>query len=145
MIFDKINIKEMSLDFMLAVPPAVVVVPLASKEQVYQTVNYVVSRLRQIEAPLRHVHSDAPLYVESRVGRDGLVERVDVYLATSTGDFANVLPPREEIKEGFIEKSAVVHIAQGVAVVYRYNLEGGPKLVEVVIYTVGGVYRDFRL
>jgi len=45
---------------MLAVPPAVIVVPLASKEQVYQTVNYVVGRLRQIEAPLRHVHSDAP-------------------------------------------------------------------------------------
>ena len=67
---------------MLAVPPAVVVVPLASKEQVYQTVNYVVSRLRQINAPLRHVHSDTPLYVESRVGRDGSVERVDVYLAT---------------------------------------------------------------
>ena len=130
---------------MLAVPPAVIVVPLASKEQVYQTVNYVVGRLRQIEAPLRHVHSDAPIYVESRVRRDGSVERVDVYLATSTGDFANVLPPREEIKDGgFIEKSAVVHIAQGVAVVYRYNLEGGPKLVEVVIYTVGGVYRDFR-
>ncbi len=130
---------------MLAVPPAVVVVPLASKEQVYQTVNYVVSRLRQINAPLRHIHSDAPLYVESRVGRDGSVERVDVYLATSTGDFANVLPPREEIREGFIEKSAVVHIAQGVAVVYRYNLEGGPKLVEVVIYTVGASYRDFKL
>jgi hypothetical protein len=135
----------MSLGFMLAVPPAVVVMALASKEQVYQTVNYVVSRLRQIEAPLKHVHSDAPLYVESRVGRDGSVERVDVYLATSVGDFANVLPVREEIRDGFIEKSAVVHIAQGVAVVYRYNLSGGPKLVEVVIYTVGGVYRDFKL
>ena len=131
---------------MLAVPPAVIMVPLASKEQVYQTVNYVVGRLRQIEAPLRHVHSDAPLYVESRVGKDGSAERIDVYLATSTGDFANVLPPREEIKDGgFIEKSAVVHIAQGVAVVYRYNLGGEPKLVEVVIYTVGGVYRDFKL
>ena len=41
---------------MLAVPPAVVVVPLASKEQVYQTVNNVVSRLRQINSPLRHNH-----------------------------------------------------------------------------------------
>jgi len=131
---------------MLAVPPAVIVVPLASKEQVYQTVNYVVGRLRQIEAPLRHVHSDAPMYVESRVGKDGSAERIDVYLAASAGDFANVLPPREEIKDGgFIEKSAVVHIAQGVAVVYRYNLGDEPKLVEVVIYTVGGVYRDFKL
>ena len=101
---------------MLAVPPAVIVVPLASKEQVYQTVSYVVGRLRQIEAPLRHVHSDVPVYVESRVGRDGSAERIDVYLATSAGDFANVLPPREEIKDGFIEKSAVVHVAQGVAV-----------------------------
>jgi hypothetical protein len=130
---------------MLAVPPAVVLVPLASKEQVYQTVNYIVTRLRQIEASIRHIHSDAPIYVESRVGREGTAERVDVYLATSGGDFANVLPPREEIKEGFIEKSTVVHIAQGVAVLYRYSLEREPRLVEVVIYTVGSVYRDFKL
>lgn len=130
---------------MLAVPPAVIVVPLASKEQVYQTVNYVVGRLRQIEAPLRHVHSDAPIYVESRVGRDGSAERIDVYLAASAGDFANVLPPREEIKDGFIEKSAVVHVAQGVAVLYRYSLSEEPRLTEVVIYTVGASYRDFKL
>jgi len=121
------------------------VVPLASKEQVYQTVNYVVGRLRQIEAPLRHVHSDAPIYVESRVGRDGSAERIDVYLAASAGDFANVLPPREEIKDGFIEKSAVVHVAQGVAVLYRYSLREEPRLTEVVIYTVGASYRDFKL
>jgi hypothetical protein len=130
---------------MLAVPPAVIVVPLASKEQVYQTVNYVVGRLRQIEAPLRHVHSDAPIYVESRVGKDGSAERIDVYLAASAGDFANVLPPREEIKDGFIEKSAVVHVAQGVAVLYRYSLREEPSLTEVVIYTVGASYRDFKL
>jgi len=130
---------------MLVVPPAVIVVPLASREQVYQTVNYVVSRLRQIEAPLRHVHSDAPIYVESRVARDGSAERIDVYLAASAGDFANVLPPREEIRDGFIEKSAVVHIAQGVAVLYRYSLREEPKLAEVVIYTVGAAYRDFKL
>jgi hypothetical protein len=91
------------------------------------------------------VHSDAPIYVESRVGRDGSAERIDVYLAASAGDFANVLPPREEIKDGFIEKSAVVHMAQGVAVLYRYSLREEPRLTEVVIYTVGASYRDFKL
>ncbi|ABL87528.1 conserved hypothetical protein [Pyrobaculum islandicum DSM 4184] len=129
---------------MLAVPPAVIVLPLASKEQVLQTVNYVVGRLKQIGASIRHMHLDTPLYLECKVTRD-VVERVDVYLATANGDFVNVLPPSEEIKEGFVEKRSYIHLVQGVAVYFKYELGAGPKLAEVVIYSVGNAYRDFKL
>ncbi|ACB40693.1 hypothetical protein [Pyrobaculum neutrophilum] len=129
---------------MYAVPPAVILIPLASKEQVLQTVNYVVGRLRQIGAPVRHAHSDSPLYLGCRVAREE-VERVDVYLATAGGDFANVLPQAEEIKEGFVERKGYVHLVQGVAICFRYQLGQEPRLAEVVVYTVGAPYRDFKL
>lgn len=130
---------------MLAAPPAIIVMPLASKEQVYHTLNYVVAKIKQLNVGIRHIHSDSPLYIESRNSRDGVVERLDVYLATSTGDYANVLPAREELKEGFLEKVGFVHLVQGVAVLFRYNVAKGPTLDEVVIYTVGQVYKDFKL
>lgn len=128
---------------MIVAPPAIVVVPLASKEQVYQTISYVASKVRQTGAPVKHVHSDGPLYLESRSLRD-VVERVDVYIASAGGDFANVIPAQEEIREGFIEKRGYVHIVQGVAVLFRYRVGGEPRLEEVVIYTVGAPYRDFK-
>ncbi|AAL64557.1 hypothetical protein [Pyrobaculum aerophilum] len=130
---------------MIAAPPAIIIVPLASKEQVLHTVNYVVSKIKQIGVGIRHVHSDGPIYIQSRNSKDGIMERVDVYIASAGGDFANVLPVREEIKEGFIERTGIVHLVQGVAVVFRYKLAGEPQLEEVVIYTAGGNYRDFKL
>ncbi|MEM0369179.1 MAG: hypothetical protein QXK71_02420 [Pyrobaculum sp.] len=126
-------------------PPAIFVLPLTSKEQVVQMVNYVVSKVKQLSVEVRHIHSDAPLYIESKNSRDGIMERVDVYLATSAGDYANVLPVREEIKEGFVEKVGFVHLVQGAAVLFRYALGKEPTLTEVVIYTVGALYKDFKL
>jgi len=128
----------------IAAPPAIILVPLASKEQVQQTVNYVLSRVKQI-AKVRHIHAEGPLYIESRSTRDGLMERVDVYIASTGGDFANVLPVREEIREGFIERVGYVHLIQGVAVVFRYRVAGEPRLEEVVVYTVGALYKEFKL
>jgi len=129
----------------ITAPPAIIVVPLASKEQVGQTVNYVVSKVKQIGVPISHVHSDGPIYLPCRTTRDGLFERVDVYLATSAGDFANVLPAREEIKDGFVERAGYVHLVQGVAILFKYHAAGEVRLEEVVVYTVGAAYRDFKL
>ncbi|MEM1597612.1 MAG: hypothetical protein QXP31_10945 [Pyrobaculum sp.] len=130
---------------MLTAPPAIIVVPLASKEQVSQTVGYLVSRLRQLGVPVRHIHHEGPVYIPCRTTKEGLLERVDVYLATAGGDFANVLPAREEIKEGFVEKAGYVHLVQGVAVLFTYEVAGEPRLKEVVIYTAGGPYKDFKI
>lgn len=84
-------------------PPAIFVLPLTSKEQVVQMVNYVVSKVKQLSVEVRHI-PPTPRCISSKNSRDGIMERVDVYLATSAGDYANVLPVREEIKEGFVEK-----------------------------------------
>jgi hypothetical protein len=128
----------------MIVAPPTFVIPVASKSQVYQMLNYVIGRLKQTGVQIKHVHSDAPVYIECRNMRDGPVERVDVYLATASGDFANVLPVREEIKNGFVERVSYVHLVQGAAILYRYQLGERPALVEVIVYTVGGQYADFR-
>ncbi|MEZ0320150.1 MAG: hypothetical protein ABWK05_09225 [Pyrobaculum sp.] len=130
---------------MITAPPAIIIVPLASKEQVYQTVGYLVNRLKQLGVSIRHIHREDPVYIPCRTTKEGLLERVDVYLATAGGDFANVLPTREEIREGFVEKAGYVHLVQGVAVLFSYEAADEPRLKEVVIYTVGGPYKDFKV
>lgn len=130
---------------MLSAPPAIIVIPLASREQVQQTVEYVLRRLKQLSVAIKHEHSDAPVFISCRTTRDGLMERVDVYLATAGGDAAFVLPPREEIKEGFVERTGVVHLVQGVAVLFKYRWSEDVRLEGVEVLTVGQPYRDFKI
>ncbi len=123
-------------------PPAVIVIPLATREQLQQMVTYVISRLRQLDVAVKHTHSDGAMYLQCRNTRDGLLERVDVYLAS--GDYANVLPAREEIRENYIERVGYVHLVQGVAILFRYKAIGEPKLEVVEVYTAGSVYRNIE-
>ncbi|MFN3803880.1 MAG: hypothetical protein ACK4SY_02370 [Pyrobaculum sp.] len=124
-------------------PPAVLVVTLTTREQVQQTVNYIISRVKQIGVSINFQHSDGPTYLECKNTKEGVLERVDVYLAA--GDYANVLPTREEIREGYIERVGYVHLIQGVAVLFRYRVGQEVRLESVAVYTVGSVYKDFKL
>ncbi|MFN7106345.1 MAG: hypothetical protein ACK4M3_07180 [Pyrobaculum sp.] len=128
---------------MFLFPPAILVVTLSTREQVQQTVNYIISRVRQMGVSIAYQHSDSPIYIECKNTKDGVLERVDVYLAT--GDYANVLPTREEIRDGYIEKVGYLHLIQGVAVLFKYHAGQEVRLESVVVYTVGSVYRDSRL
>ncbi|AEA11798.1 hypothetical protein TUZN_0300 [Thermoproteus uzoniensis 768-20] len=130
---------------MISAPPAVLILPLPNKDQVVSTVSMVVSRLRKMGVAVELRKADGPVFIECRVSADGLLQRLDIYLAASGEDFATVTPVQERIVGNFIERTAYAHIAQGVAVQINYEVKDGVSLKNVVVYAVGSAYKDLKL
>ncbi len=130
---------------MISAPPAVLILPLPNRDQVVSTVNMVVSKLKKMGASVELRRADGPVFVECKVSADGVLQRLDVYLAASGDDFATVTPVQERITNGFVERVAYAHIAQGIAIQITYEAKEGVSLKGVVVYAVGPAYRDLKL
>ncbi|CCC81319.1 hypothetical protein [Thermoproteus tenax] len=130
---------------MISAPPAVMLLPLPSKDQVVNTVSMVISKFKKIGVPVELKKVDGPIFIECRVSPDGTLQRLDVYLAVGGDDFATITPVQERIVGNFIERVAFVHIAQGVAVQINYEIKDSAALKNVIVYAVGPAYRDLVL
>ncbi|MEL9991616.1 MAG: hypothetical protein QXP98_06480 [Thermoproteus sp.] len=130
---------------MISSPPAVLILPLPSRDQVVSAVAMVVNRIKKLGVPVELRKVDGPIFIECKVSADGLLQRLDVYLAASGDDFATVTPVQERIVGNFVERIAYAHVAQGVAVQMNYEAKGDVALRGVVVYAVGPAYRDLKL
>jgi hypothetical protein len=130
---------------MISAPPAVLILPLPSRDQVASTVSTVLSRLKKMGVHMELRKVDGPVFIECRVSADGLLQRLDIYLAASGDDFATVTPVQERMVGNFVERTAYAHVAQGIAVQMNYEVKEGVVLRNVVIYAVGPAYRDFKI
>lgn len=130
---------------MISAPPAVLVLPLPNRDQVISTVNFVVGKFKRLGVPVELKKSETPIFVECRVTAEGLLQRLDIYLAANSEDFATVTPVQEKIVNNFVERVAYAHIAQGVAVQVNYEAKEAVAVKNVVVYAVGPAYRDLKL
>ncbi len=130
---------------MISAPPAVLILPLPNRDQVMSTVSMVVSKLKKMGASVELRKVEGPVFIECRVSADGVLQRLDIYLAASGDDFATVTPVQERIANNFVERVAYAHIAQGVAVQINYEAKDGVVLKNVVVYAVGPAYKDLKL
>ena len=124
---------------MLQIPPATILIPMATPEQVVSAVQAVARKLRDSGIPVEVRRSQQPAFLVSGVRNvDGRVvlTRLDVYI--SQQDYANALPMEEAVIDGVVYRTGAMHVVSGVAVEYRYEKEGETyRVVGAVVHLIG--------